>query len=262
MARVINIANFKGGVGKTTTTVLTGYLLARRGFKTLVLDLDPQANATDMLLRTASINQVDKTIFQAMKDKDLSSCLVPIMENLDLLPSDLDLVGFPIYLNEMVEDDHFRRAYFLDYLLRELRNQYDYILIDVPPTISDYTNNAVVASDYVLVVMQTHERSLAATEKFIPYLQGMIDNYQADIELLGIAPVLLKNNGRVDCYIMAEAKKLFQESLFNTTIKHRERIKRFDINGITEDDHHDLQALSMYDELVREMLVRLEGWEV
>jgi len=261
MVKVINIANFKGGVGKTTTTVLTGYLLAKRGYKTLVLDLDPQANATDMLLRTASINKVDKTIFQSMKDKDLASCLVSIIKNLDLLPSDLDLVGFPIFLNEVVQEDHFKRAYFLDYLLRNIREQYDFILIDVPPTISDYTNNAVVASDYVIVVMQTHERSLAATEKFIPYLQGMIDNYQANIELLGIAPVLLKNNGLVDQYIIGEAKSMFNNHLFKTTIKQRERIKRFDINGITEEDRHDLDALAMYDGLVREILERLKELE-
>ncbi|MEK5394058.1 ParA family protein [Margalitia sp. FSL K6-0131] len=261
MAKVINVANFKGGVGKTTTTVLTSYILAKKGYKTLVVDLDPQANATDMLLRTADIKKTETTLYEAMKNKDFSQCLISIKENLDILPSDLDLVGFPMLLNEIVKDDNYKRAYYVDYLLRALHDMYDFIFIDVPPTISDYTNNAVVASDYVLIVMQTHERSLSAAEKFIPYLQGMIDNYGARIELLGVVPVLMKNDGTIDGYVMELAKDIFQENLFKTTVKIRERIKRFDVNGITEEDHHDAQALKMYEKLVDEMLERIEGIE-
>lgn len=262
MVKVINIANFKGGVGKTTTTVLASYHLAKKGYRTLLVDFDPQANATDILLRTANINSVEKTVFESIKDRKLSSCIVSINDRLDVLPSDLDLVGFPIFLNEIVKDDHYKRAYFLDYLLRDLHEQYDYILIDVPPTISDYTNNAVVASDYVIIVMQTHERSLAATEKFIPYLQGMIDNYETRTVLLGVVPVLMKNSGTVDRYIMEEAKKQFKDSLFSSTIKMRERVKRFDVNGITEVDHHDQYAHEMYKQLVDEILQRLSHLEV
>lgn len=261
MAIVINVANFKGGVGKTTTTVLSGYILAKKGYKTLVVDLDPQANATEMLLRTADITKTETTLYESMKNGNLNDCLTPIKKNLDLLPSDLDLVGFPMMLTEIVKDDNYKRAYYLDYLLRKLHDEYDFIIIDVPPTISDYTNNAVVASDYVLIVMQTHERSLSAAEKFYPYLQGMIDTYDANIDLLGVVPVLMKNDGTIDSYIMEEAKDIFKDDLFKTTVKIRERIKRFDVNGITEEDHHDGQAINMYEKLVDEMLERLERKE-
>ncbi|TES47194.1 ParA family protein [Halalkalibacterium halodurans] len=264
-AKVINVANFKGGVGKTTTTVLLSYLLAQRGERVLVLDLDPQANATDLLARTANLERLDTTLYQAMADKNLTKAIVKIKENLDLLPSDLDLVAFPFLLNKEAKDDNYKRAYFVDFLLAPLKSTYDYIFIDVPPTISDFTNNAVVSSDFVMIVMQTHERSLSASEKFIPYLQDMIDNYHAKIDLIGIVPVLMKKDGTVDNFIISEAEKLFEEDLFKAHISIRERIKRFDVNGITEEDHHDLKVLGMYNNVLDEMLMRikkLEGVEV
>jgi len=261
MAKIINVANFKGGVGKTTTTVLSSYVLAKKDYKVLVVDLDPQANATDMLLRTANVNQVNKTLYQGMQEKNLTDTVISIKANLDLIPSDLDLVGFPMLLNDVVKDDNYQRAYFVDYLLYPFHEKYDFIIIDVPPTISDYTNNAVIASDFVVVVMQTHERSLSAAEKFIPYLQGMIDNYDAKVDLLGVVPVLMKNDGTIDSYVIDLAKESFGNSLFNTTVKIRERIKRFDVNGITEEDHHDSQAIGMYEKLVEEMLKRIESEE-
>ncbi|ASK26217.1 ParA family protein [Bacillus licheniformis] len=257
-AKVINVANFKGGVGKTTTTTLVGNELAKAGFKTCVLDLDPQANATDILLLTGKLSQPEETIFSGFKKRDLTNCIVNIKENLDLIPADLDLVGFPLFLNEITGNDLFKRAFYLDHLLQPIREFYDYIIIDVPPTISDFTNNAIIASDYVLIVMQTQERSLSAAEKFLPYLQEMVDTYNANIEVLGIVPVLVKNNGTVDNYILDEARKTFGDSLLNSTIKIRERIKRFDINGITEEDVHDKEALGLFKDLTDEILERLE----
>jgi len=257
MAIVINVANFKGGVGKTTTVCLLGYSLADLGYKTLVVDMDPQANATEMLTRTYNIDRVEKTLYQAMQQKDLSYCLMELGKNLHLIPAELDLVGFPMLLNEMAGEDTYKRAYFLDFLLTSIKDDYDFIIIDVPPTISDYTNNAVVASDYVLIVMQTHERSLAAAEKLIPYLEGMNENYNANVSLLGVVPVLMKNDGTVDNYIIEESKKSFGKNLLNTTIFIRERIKRWDVHGITSEDIHDWRSLNMYHKLTKEILERL-----
>ncbi|MGG3102061.1 ParA family protein [Bacillus velezensis] len=259
LGQVINVGNFKGGVGKTTTSTLFAYELSKTDRKTLVLDFDPQANATDILLRTAGLELPERTIYSGLQSKNLENCIVNIKENLDLIPADLDLVGFPLFLNEIANNDLKNRAYYLDFLLRPLRENYDYIIIDVPPTISDFTNNAIVASDYVLIVMQTQERSLSATEKFIPYLKQMVETYEANIGLLGIVPVLIKANGPVDQYILEEARKEFGENLLNSTIKLRERIKRFDVQGITEADIHDKEALKLFKNLTLELIERVEN---
>ncbi|MGR0121610.1 ParA family protein [Bacillus halotolerans] len=256
---VINVGNFKGGVGKTTTSTLFAYELSKTGRKTLVLDFDPQANATDILLRTAGLELPERTIYSGLKAKKLDDCIINIKENLDLIPANLDLVGFPLFLNEISNNDLKNRAYYLDFLLRPLREEYDYIIIDVPPTISDFTNNAIVASDYVLIVMQTQERSLSATEKFIPYLEQMVETYDANIGLLGIVPVLIKDKGSVDQYILDEARKEFGDDLLNSTIKLRERIKRFDVQGITEEDIHDKRALQLFNDLTMELIERVES---
>ncbi|MBD0784684.1 hypothetical protein FX995_23820 [Pseudoalteromonas flavipulchra] len=100
---------------------------------------------------------------------------------------------------------------------------------------------------------------MSATEKFIPYLEQMVETYEANIGLLGIVPVLIKSGGSVDQYILDEARKEFGDDLLNSTIKLRERIKRFDVQGITEEDTHDKEALKLFNNLTMELIERVEG---
>lgn len=258
MARVFNFSNFKGGVGKTTTSVITAYILSRRGYKTLVVDFDPQSNATEMLMLTGGIEDFDSTVYQGIVNQDLKPCLMSIQENLDLIPSDLDLINLPLHLNKTVKNDVYRRAYLLDYLLEPIKEDYDYIIIDIPPTISDFTNNAAIASDFVALVMQTQRWSFKATKTFIPYLQDMIDNYETTIELLGVIPVLMKPDSKKEIGILEKAQEEYGSYLFDTTIKIRERLKGFADHGITDEDYHDRLVLGLYEELVSELLERME----
>lgn len=259
MARVFNFSNFKGGVGKTTTSVITAYILSERGYKTLFVDFDPQSNGTETLMLTASKENFDSTVYQGIVDQDLTPCITPIKEHLDLIPSDLDLINLPLYLNKTVKNDVYRRAYLLDYLLEPIKEDYDYIIIDIPPTISDFTNNAAIASDYVALVMQTQRWSFKATKTFIPYLQDMIDNYDTSIELLGVIPVLMKPDSKKEIAILESAQEEYGDYLFHTTIKIRERLKGFADHGITDNDYHDRLVLHLYEELVSELIERMEA---
>nr|WP_021038295.1 ParA family protein [Bacillaceae bacterium JMAK1]AGQ45462.1 RepB [Bacillaceae bacterium JMAK1] len=257
-AKTLNFANFKGGVGKTTTGVMVATLLSKFGHKTLVVDFDPQGNASEMLMLTSGKQTIPKTIYEGIQDQTLMDCVMEIDENLDLIPSDMDLVGLPLYLNKTAKNDMEKRAYLMDFLLEPLKEQYDYIIIDAPPTISDYTNNAVVASDYVILVMQTHPWSYRATEKFVPYLQEMIDSYGTSIELLGIVPVLLKKDSKTDIKILENASAKYDTHLFESTIMIRERVKRYATTGITNDLIHDRKIRQMYGSLLKEILERIE----
>lgn len=220
-AKVINIANFKGGVGKTTTTVLFSYLLAlKKDKRVLLVDFDPQANATDLLFKTFDIDSdaIDCTIYQAMKAEDLSKAVVKCHQNLDVISAEGDLRNFSRLLSSLFGNDYTLYPYLLDALLEPLKANYDYIFIDVPPTISDYTDSAIVASDYLAIVMQTQEFSLAAVEGFIPYVEEVLDNYETEIKFVATIPVLLQKRSKSDQYILAEAKKMFNDRLTENTI--------------------------------------------
>jgi len=274
MTKVITFGNFKGGTGKTTNSALIAYTLSNLGYKTLLVDLDPQANATALYLRTKqrSTNNIvtfDKTLMSAIAEGNLSDIVVDIKENLDLLPSFADFTSYPLFLEKKFPNNQLGRVTYFDTLLSEIKNEYEFVLIDVPPTLSSYTDSALFASDYTIIVLQTQERSLVGAEAYIVYLQELIDNYHADFDILGILPVLLKNNSRVDESTLEVAREKFGiENMFETLVKNMERLKRYDIIGIVDPtdeentvDVHDKRVLSLYEEVTREMLSRLNEKE-
>jgi len=273
MAKVITYGNFKGGTGKTTNSAMMAYMLSKLGYKTLLADLDPQANATSLYLRTKQriTNDVvtfNKTLMSAIADEDLSDIIIEIKENLYLLPSFADFTSFPLFLEKKFPDSQLGRVTFLKGLIDKIKDDYDYILIDVPPTLSTYTDSALLASDYTIIVLQTQERSLVGAEAYVGYLQELIDNYDANFDILGVLPVLLKNNSKVDEATLNTAKEKFgEENLFKNLVKNMERLKRYDIIGIVDSDlegkHdiHDKRVMALYKKVTEEMINRLDEIE-
>ncbi|MEK4031321.1 ParA family protein [Pseudobacillus sp. FSL P4-0506] len=258
MTKTITFANFKGGVGKTTASVLSSYLLQKSGKKVLLVDFDPQYNATEILFKTFGVKDKLKTsLFEAIEEQDLSKAVVNITPTLDILPSEIDLAGFPMHLYSLTQDKT-KQFYFLDFLLRQIKKNYNYVIIDVPPTISEFTNNAIVASDYIVVIMQTHQQSLKAAAQSYENMK-ILKEYNPAVKLLGVVPYLVDKRGKVDNEVIEEAKELFQHYLFKNCIMKRERIKKFSKNGITDEDMHDIDVLNMYQKVVNEFLERIEA---
>lgn len=264
-ATTITIGNYKGGVGKTTNTVLIGYSLANMGINTLVIDLDPQSNATKSLMLTnlshseneKNVTTINKTLMKGIQDGSLLDLPIKIIDNLSLVPSFIDFEGFPKYLYNHTDNEH-DEDFFLDNLISPLKKDYDMILIDVPPMSIEITKNAVTTSDYVLISLQTQERSLTGAENYITQLQKLQEQYNLDLDVVGILPVLHRNKGKVDQYIIETAGNLFgKDNIFKTVIPQMERIKRFDVNGITNADRHDMNVLDLYKEVATELLDRL-----
>lgn len=267
MAITITVGNYKGGVGKTTNAVLNSYEFAKKGKRTLLVDLDPQSNATKSLMLTKSILNPDekvtltKTLMKGIQEGNLDGLEVEIMENLHLIPSYVDFQDFAKFLYKSCSSEEKEDFYFKE-LLEKIKHKYDYIFIDVPPMSIEVTKNAVVASDYVLITLQTQERSLTGAENYINQLIKLKEQYNLDIEVVGILPVLLKNNGKVDEYIMENAREIFgEENLFKNIVPQMERIKRFDVNGITENDRHDLNVIELYEKISDELLSRINIFE-
>ena len=281
--------NMKGGVGKTTNSVMTAYQLAKLGYKTLVCDLDPQANATQLLRRTYGLQhgsdlQIDKTMMVALMDENIKPAIVNIMDNLYLLPSSEDFKNYPDFLemkflldkekiqagdsntlqSEMSKVKEQRIAYFAQQLAK-VRDEYDFIIIDVPPTLSIFTDSAIYATDFVIIVLQTQQRSLDGAETFFEYLQQMYNDYaNVDFDILGVLAVLLKDNAGLDSQILKDAETDFgKDMLFDQIIRHMERLKRYDRTGIAEKgltkyDMHDTRLHYIYNTLTKEIVSRLK----
>ncbi|TDM33203.1 ParA family protein [Leuconostoc citreum] len=262
-AKILTFGNFKGGTGKTTNSTMIGFELSNRNKKVLLLDLDPQGNATNLYLKTKStldgeVVIFDTTLMSAIKNEDLSSAIINIKENLYVLPSATDFSLFPRYMEFLPNYED--RVRYLSTLIEPLRNKYDYIIIDIPPTISLITDSALFMSDYCIIVLQTHERSLQGAEAFINYIQNdVIDKFKAPtLDVLGVLPVLLKNGAPVDVSTLENAKNEFgEENMFQTTIRNMERLKRYDITGITDEDMHDKRVSQVYIEVTDELLQRI-----
>ena len=273
MAKVITYGNFKGGTGRTTNSAMMAYMLSKLGYKTLLADLDPQANATSLYLHTKqritnNIVTFDKTLMSAIADEDLSDIIIEIKDNLYLLPSFADFTSFPLFLEKKFPNSQLKRVTFLKGLIEKIKDDYDFILIDVPPTLSTYTDSALLASDYTIIVLQTQERSLVGAEAYVGYLQELVDNYDANFDILGVLPVLLKNNSKVDEATLDTAKEKFgEENLFKNLVKNMERLKRYDIVGIVDSDLdnkydiHDKRVMALYKKVTEEMLSRLKEFD-
>ena len=290
MATTLLFGNMKGGVGKTTNSVMVAYQLAKQGYKTLVCDLDPQANATQLLRRTYGLQhdgedlKIDKTMMVALSEQDIKSAIVNIMDNLDLLPSSEDFKSYPDFLeitfmpdkekiaenpsslqSEMSAVKEQRISYFAKQL-EKVKDDYDVVVIDVPPTLSVFTDSAIYATDEIVIVLQTQQRSLDGAETFFEYLQQMYNSYEdVDFDILGVLPVLLKTRSGLDDQILEDAKEDFgEDALFEQIIHHMERLKRYDRTGIadhelTKADIHDRKIHYIYSELTKEIVERLKS---
>lgn len=268
---------------------MTAYQLAKLGYKTLVCDLDPQANATQLLRRTYGLQhgtdlQINKTMMVALTEENIKSAIVNIMDNLYLLPSSEDFKNYPDFLemkfmldkekiesgdsttlqSEMSKVKEQRISYFAQQLAK-VRDDYDFVIIDVPPTLSIFTDSAIYATDFVIIVLQTQQRSLDGAETFFEYLQQMYNDYaNIDFDILGVLAVLLKNNVGLDNQILKDAETDFgKDMLFNQIIRHMERLKRYDRTGIAEKgltkyDMHDTRLHYIYNTLTKEIVARLK----
>lgn len=274
MAITITVGNYKGGVGKTKNAVLTAYHLAKKGYKTLVVDLDPQGNATIVLSRTKKnesneIFTMGKTLMTAITEENLSAVKTNIMDNLYMLPSFIDFSNYGDFLEQKFgtlatndkgyKDLVVKKMSYLKLLLEPFQDEFDYIIIDVPPTKSIITDSAVFASNFILLVLQTQELSLNGAVLYVNDLRDLILNYNINIEICGILPVLLEHDSTIDRLVLELAKEKFgEDNIFENIVPHMRRLKRFDNTGITCSDHHDSKVHDLYSKITDEMIERIK----
>lgn len=262
MATTIVVGNFKGGVGKTKVSVMMSWeLVTHFNKKVLLVDMDPQGNASTLIARSAGITELNTSIFDGFQSGSLRESIIKVNENMHLIPAQVSFKNLPKFLYSKFNHEY-EQVNYLNTLLEPLKSDYDYIFIDVPPTISDFSDNAMMAADYVLIILQAQELSLEGAETYIKYLQFMVDTYEADIQVAGVLPVLLRPGGRVDMSTIERAKEMFgEDNVMKSYIKHLERLKMWDVTGITDNDQHDRNAHKVFIEAVEELESKLKEFE-
>lgn len=240
---VMSFCNQKGGVGKTSTTALVSYNLAKKGYKCLTIDFDPQANLTSLFMKTkskdsdADVISLKTTLMTAIKeDIDLNKIKIPIMKNLDLIPNAPDFFLYGRHLDVNFDNEEDRVKFISERIDKELRGKYDFIFIDVPPTFGLSNDTAFYACDQLVIVLQTQQRALDGADALLNYVQTQIvDEFGSNVDVLGILPVLSERNAQVDREILKRAiDKFGRDNVLKNHIMIMTRVKRMDITGITD----------------------------
>ncbi|MDY0083876.1 MAG: AAA family ATPase [Ignavibacteriaceae bacterium] len=217
MAKIISIANQKGGVGKTTTTINLSSLLAAAEKRTLLVDIDPQANSSSGL----SVTNHSPSVYEVLVGtKNIQEVIInTFMPFLDMLPSNINLVGAEI---EMVDIEN--REILLKNALNIVSSDYDYILIDCPPSLGLLTLNALTAADSVLIPVQCEYFALEGLGQLLNTINIVKKHFNKDLAIEGVLLTMFDTRLRLSHQVAEEVRKYFGDKVFNTVINRNVRI--------------------------------------
>ncbi len=219
MGKIISLANQKGGVGKTTTTINLAASLAVLEQKVLVIDADPQANATSGL--GFDVKNVQSSIYECIVDEIEAEKMIlkTAIENLDIIPSHIDLVGAEIEMLNLPN-----RESVLKHAVEHLKNSYDFILIDCSPSLGLITVNALTASDSVIIPVQCEYFALEGLGKLLNTIKIIQNRLNKSLEIEGFLLTMFDGRLNLSNQVYEEVKRHFQEMVFETVIQRNVKL--------------------------------------
>ena len=217
MTKIIAITNQKGGVGKTTTSVNLASCLANEGKKTLLIDCDPQGNSTSGL----GIEDYSISVYECLADnsKTKDAVIETKYKNLYVIPSSPDMSAAEI---ELAYED--RREFFLKNAIEQIKNNFEYIILDSPPALGMITINILTASDSVLIPIQCEYYALEGLSQLITTIKTIKKNLNPKIEIEGVLGTMYDGRTNLSIQVLDEVKKYFPDKVYKTIIPRNVRL--------------------------------------
>ena len=227
MGRIIAIANQKGGVGKTTTAINLSSCLAEKGKKVLAVDMDPQGNMTSGL--GVDKNSIENTIYNLIIGESAVKEVLKenIMENLDIIPANIDLSAAEIELIDVDEKEYIVRN-----IISEIKDNYDYIIIDCPPSLSMLTINAMTTATSVLVPIQCEYYALEGLSQLIHTVDLVKNRLNPELEIEGVVFTMYDARTNLSLQVVENVKDNLQQNIYKTIIPRNIRLAEAPSYGI------------------------------
>lgn len=256
---VLAFSNQKGGVGKTTSVLNVGVFLSKKGKNTLLVDIDPQANLTSgMGLRRGENKDVKyKSVYDVLINKTPIDKAIQKtrLKNLDILPSSIELAGAEIEMVNMIS-----RESVLKKALDEIKSQYDYVLIDCPPSLGLLTLNGQVAANKIIIPVQAEYFALEGLGQLLNTVKLVRGNLNHALEIGGVALTMFDSRTNLSRDIAMELKNYFGDKLFDTLVPRNVKLSEAPSHGQSIMEYEpESSGAKAYERLVDEMIERFEG---
>lgn len=254
MAKVITVTNQKGGVGKTTTSINLAFYLAKAGKRTLIIDFDPQGNASSGL--GVEKRDLEKTMCEVMLGENtlVDTIVANKVKNLFIAPTVPELANVEVQISDLEG-----RFTILKNAIDSVREDYDYIIIDSPPSLSLLTVNGMIAADYLLLPVQTEFYALEGVAQLLESMNRIKKHMNPDLKLLGVLATMYDRRTALSSQVLAEVKKYFKDKVFDTTIPRNVRLAEAPSHGIPIGQYDRFsKGAKAYKSLAAEVMERTE----